>query len=151
MTLLLSILSRARLEIPQKTTNLHDVILILVYTSNYKMSLKLEPRFFQLKNKRKSGFQIESIADHILRLKGQKVPMVVVGNKSDLSPSQRVVPASEGKALAQRLHCDFYESSAKLNENVSEVFFDVLRQIRQAGGGGKVGEKKDRRGCCTVL
>ncbi|KAJ1366057.1 hypothetical protein KIN20_026638 [Parelaphostrongylus tenuis] len=46
-----------------------------------------------------------------------KIPMVVVGNKTDL---QRVVPESASRELGKRFGCSFYESSAKLNENVAE-------------------------------
>lgn len=96
--------------------------------------------------------QIESIADHIFRIKGQNPPMVLIGNKSDLSATQRRVQTAEGKTLAQKLNCAFYESSAKLNENVTEIFFDVVRQIRQAsGGGGKAATKKKGNNCCALL
>ncbi|KHJ78237.1 hypothetical protein OESDEN_22143 [Oesophagostomum dentatum] len=57
--------------------------------------------------------------------------MVLVGNKTDL---QRAVPTSVGKELSRQFGCSFYEASAKLNENVAEVFTDCVRQISRAGG-----------------
>ncbi|CAJ0569781.1 unnamed protein product, partial [Mesorhabditis spiculigera] len=63
----------------------------------------------------------------IMHLKqGQQVPMVVVGNKSDLH-GQRVIPTEHGRHVAREWGCSFYEASAKLNHNVSEIFTDKMR------------------------
>ncbi|CAJ0936327.1 unnamed protein product, partial [Mesorhabditis belari] len=61
---------------------------------------------------------------------GQTVPMVIVGNKSDLH-TQRAIPTDHGKNLAREWGCSFYEASAKLNHNVQEIFTDVCRQIER--------------------
>lgn len=42
------------------------------------------------------------------------VPMVLVGNKSDLPDSQREVTYAEGKEVATKIGCPFFESSAKV-------------------------------------
>merc|ERR1711981_365333 len=47
--------------------------------------------------------------DHILQVKGkEEVPLVLIGSKCDLE-SSRVVDASEGKELAQKWGCPFFE------------------------------------------
>ena len=44
-----------------------------------------------------------------------------VGSKCDLE-GRRMVPKSEGIALASRLGCPFFEVSAKTGHNVDEAF-----------------------------
>jgi hypothetical protein len=58
---------------------------------------------------------------------------VLVGNKSDMDESKRAVAYSRGQALADEFKMQFFETSAKSNTNVDEVF--------QVGGGvgGRVG------------
>lgn len=60
-----------------------------------------------------------------------KVPnikKVVVANKVDLD-SNRVINPQEGMELAKRIEASFYETSAKLNYNISEIFTDISRQM----------------------
>ncbi|EYC20966.1 hypothetical protein Y032_0020g158 [Ancylostoma ceylanicum] len=111
--------------------------------------------------------ELKEIRDAIVRLKqNANVPMVVVGNKTDL---QRAVPASAGRDLSKQFGCSFYEASAKLNENVAEVFTDCVRQISRTGGYThtkrtlRLGKKTSPRdvsvksktgrkgGCCRVM
>lgn len=47
---------------------------------------------------------------------------VLVGNKSDMDESKRAVPFSRGQALADEFKMQFFETSAKNNTNVDEVF-----------------------------
>ncbi|CAL8073157.1 unnamed protein product [Calicophoron daubneyi] len=55
-----------------------------------------------------------------------KVPVMLVGNKSDEEES-REVSTNLGKALAQKWKCGFMETSAKTNQNVKELFQELLR------------------------
>lgn len=70
------------------------------------------------------------------------VPIVVVGNKSDLH-IQRQVTAEEGKALTQQWNCAWTEASARHNENVAKAFELMIDQVEKAQnpsappGGGK--------------
>lgn len=50
------------------------------------------------------------------------VPMVIVGNKSDLRSVQRQVSVEEGKKFAEEFKCVSVETSAKLNDNVDKCF-----------------------------
>lgn len=52
-----------------------------------------------------------------------------MGNKSDVSDSERQVSKSEGEALAKRYGVQFMESSAKDNLNISEIFNILGNQI----------------------
>lgn len=57
------------------------------------------------------------------------VVKVLVGNKSDMDESKRAVPYSRGQALADEFRMQFFETSAKNNTNVDEVFQSVARDI----------------------
>jgi GTPase KRas protein len=68
----------------------------------------------------------------ILRVKDKDwVPMVLVGNKSDME-DQRQVTTQEGEERAKKYRCPFFETSAKLNSNIQEAFFTLVREIRKA-------------------
>lgn len=64
---------------------------------------------------------------------GAGLPIVIIGNKRDL-PHEREVMPEEGQRLAQRLGCEFYETSAKTGYNVDNAFKSVVRGIRAAKG-----------------
>ena len=57
------------------------------------------------------------------------VPILLVGNKTDLAHS-REVSTSEGRALAARLDMHFLETSAKTAVGVQEAFWVVASQIK---------------------
>ncbi|KAK8478346.1 hypothetical protein V6N13_144552 [Hibiscus sabdariffa] len=59
------------------------------------------------------------------------VNKILVGNKADMDESKRAVPTSRGQALADEYGIKFFETSAKTNLNVEEVFFSMARDIKQ--------------------
>jgi len=98
---------------------------------------------------RSSFEELVSFKDQILRVKeSDKVPMVVVGNKSDLE-SERQVSSQEGMDLARGFGAPFFETSAKTRVNVEESFYQLVREIRKSfggGGGGVKSETKKKKG-----
>ncbi|KAH9958593.1 ras protein [Russula dissimulans] len=73
---------------------------------------------------------IEAYHQQILRVKdSESVPIVVVGNKSDLEFERRVNTV-EGERIASELGCRFVETSAKLCTNVHETFIGLVCEIR---------------------
>ncbi|ROV91409.1 hypothetical protein VSDG_07202 [Cytospora chrysosperma] len=60
------------------------------------------------------------------------VPVVIVGNKSDLRPEQRQVSTDDGKKLCEKYNCAWTEASARYNENVSKGFELLIGQIEKA-------------------
>ncbi|UJR20889.1 hypothetical protein I4U23_023998 [Adineta vaga] len=74
------------------------------------------------------------IKDQIMRVKdiGSDIPLVLVGNKCDLE-DERAVGKHQGESLARSFGCTFLETSAKLEVNVNEIFFDLIRQINRKG------------------
>ncbi|XP_039069070.1 ras-related protein RABE1c-like [Hibiscus syriacus] len=59
------------------------------------------------------------------------VNKILVGNKADMDESKRAVPTSKGQALADEYGIQFFETSAKTNLNVEEVFFSIARDIKK--------------------
>jgi len=86
----------------------------------------------------------------ILRIKeeNQDIPIVLVANKCDLEP-ERVITTDEGKMLAQKFGCPYIEASAKINKNVNETFFELVRLINhwREKNPEKSPAKKKKKGC----
>lgn len=87
---------------------------------------------------------VQVIREKILNHLGVEwVPIIIVGNKSDLRPEQRQVTAEDGKKLAEKYQCAWTEASARYNENVSKAFELLIGQIEkqqnpnEAPAGGK--------------
>lgn len=57
------------------------------------------------------------------------VVIILVGNKCDLSKT-RAVTTDEAKALAESYNIDFYETSAKDNVNIEEIFTKMASDIK---------------------
>jgi len=78
---------------------------------------------------RKSFSEVTEFRDRTLRVKdAERVPMVLVGNKSDLK-SQRVVTIEEGEELAKKLGVPFLETSAQSGEHCEEIFYNIAREV----------------------
>ena len=74
-----------------------------------------------------------------------QVPMILVGNKCDLE-DERVVGKEQGQNLARQwCNCAFLESSAKSKIDVSEIFYELARQINRKTPAGKKKPKKKSR------
>ncbi|KXJ92884.1 rheb small monomeric GTPase [Microdochium bolleyi] len=87
---------------------------------------------------------VQVIRDKILNHLGTDwVPIVIVGNKSDLRPEQRQVSQDDGRKLAEKINCGWTEASARYNENVGKAFELLIAQIEksqnpnEAPAGGK--------------
>jgi len=84
--------------------------------------------------------------DQILKMKNApEVPIILVGNKSDLE-DERAVTTDEGKELAAKWNCGFLEASAKSNTNVPEIFFELVQRVnkwRSSNPDGKKTAKKN--------
>jgi Ras-related protein Rab-35 len=90
----------------------------------------------------------------------ENVGRILVGNKID-DPEKKVVPKDEAQHFADQIGIQLYETSAKDNINIEEVFHAitrlVLQQRKQSApqdtshgekvvvGGGRTQKKK---GCC---
>ena len=74
--------------------------------------------------------ELAELREQIVHVKNdQNVPIVLVGNKSDLEDERRVT-RSRAFAISQAWgNVPYYETSARRRMNVTEVFVDVCRQI----------------------
>ncbi|KAK5654357.1 hypothetical protein OQA88_7266 [Cercophora sp. LCS_1] len=73
--------------------------------------------------------ELVTLREEILRIKDdEKVPVVIVGNKADLT-DQRQVDRARAFSLSQRWQAPYYEASARTRTNVDEVFIDLCRQM----------------------
>lgn len=74
-----------------------------------------------------------------------RIPIVIVANKRDLY-NAREVSTDEGRMLALRMGCEFFEASAKQNANVEQAFKAVVRGIKgyKAGTSGRPAGSSDR-------
>ncbi|ONH69109.1 Ras-like protein 1 [Cyberlindnera fabianii] len=79
---------------------------------------------------RESFNELSTFYQQILRVKDtDSVPILLVGNKSDLA-QERAVSFEEGEKLAKQFNCEFLETSAKQGINVDQAFHDLVRTIR---------------------
>lgn len=74
--------------------------------------------------------ELYDLRDQIIRFKDDNnVPLVIVGNKSDLE-EDRVVSRARAFQISQLWgNAPYYETSARRRANVDEVFVDLCRQI----------------------
>lgn len=92
----------------------------------------------------KSFEVIQIIYEKLLDVMGKAyVPVVLVGNKTDLH-QERAVSTEEGRKLAECWKAQFLETSAKQNESVADIFHLLLQQIERDNG--NTGEKSS----CTI-
>eukprot|EP00658_Telonema_sp_P-2_P013245 TRINITY_DN15012_c0_g1_i2.p1 TRINITY_DN15012_c0_g1~~TRINITY_DN15012_c0_g1_i2.p1 ORF type:complete len:177 (+),score=15.79 TRINITY_DN15012_c0_g1_i2:169-699(+) len=56
--------------------------------------------------------------------------IMLVGNKSDVDISDRVVSAEDGRKLANQFNIPFFETSAKTGSNVDDVFLRMISGIK---------------------
>lgn len=83
-------------------------------------------------NSRNSLEELQVFYEQIQRVKDtDNVPVLVVGNKSDLE-IERQVSFEEGAAFAKSLRCPFLETSAKQRINVEEAFYGLVRTIKSS-------------------
>lgn len=119
--------------------------------------------------------ELHELRDQIVRIKDDSnIPLVIVGNKSDLE-EDRAVSRSRAFSVSQSWNnAPYYETSARRRANVDEAFVDLCRQIirkdvatRQVremerglprekgragrGGVGKRPKKKKWKGDCNIL
>ena len=83
--------------------------------------------------------ELFELREQIIRVKDDpNVPIVLVGNKSDLE-DDRAIPRARAFQLAQQWgNVPYFEASARRRANVNECFMALTRQIMaRVGGGGQ--------------
>eukprot|EP00049_Salpingoeca_infusionum_P001145 m.45570 g.45570 ORF g.45570 m.45570 type:complete len:197 (+) comp10888_c0_seq1:43-633(+) len=100
---------------------------------------------------------VDDFREQILRVhdsEGDNIPIVLVGNKSDLT-AERQVQTDEAMAKAQQWGIPYIETSAKLNTNVDQAFESLARAIRDkkgvSGEAPKRRRPKKKKGGCSLV
>ncbi|KAH7102858.1 small GTPase superfamily [Auriculariales sp. MPI-PUGE-AT-0066] len=98
--------------------------------------------------------EVRKLRDQIHRIKGgeqARIPIVIVGTKSDLADEREVRRSAIAK-LSAEWHLPFYETSAKRNQNVDETFDELFRQmyVRYPGAGPARQHTKRSSAQCIV-
>jgi len=93
----------------------------------------------------------QKLRTSILRMKAetQDFPIVLVGNKKDLTAERQVSP-EEGKQLADKYKVPFIETSAKTNENVAEGFHQLVREIIKFRQVHPIKKNKEKKKCIIL-
>lgn len=66
--------------------------------------------------------ELEGLRQEIIRIKDdENIPMVIVGNKSDLEET-RAVPRAKAFGMSQRWGAPYYETSARTRSKFSSFF-----------------------------
>lgn len=98
--------------------------------------------------------EITVFKEKILRAKEMdKVPMVLIGNKCDLT-EEREVSEAQGRELAEEMGCPFMETSAKNKINNEECFFQSVREIIKMDNEEKEASGTKKKGVafkCMIL
>ena len=96
--------------------------------------------------------ELSELRDQLVNLKDDtNVPIVLVGNNSDLEEDRAVSRASAFAVSSGWGNVPYYEASARTRQNVTEVFVDVCRQIMHKdlqngrGVGAHGGEERSSR------
>ena len=72
----------------------------------------------------------------------EKLPIILVGNKCDLSDNKRKISLKEGQDKANEFQIPFYETSCKDGINIKEVFEKLVDDIIEKGNKNIRGEFK---------
>jgi len=98
---------------------------------------------------------------HEIEQNCDSVNRILVGNKDD-SPEKKVVETSDAQDFAKQIKVALYETSAKDNKNVEEMFTEITKQVLntkktslsvQAGNQDRIKIEKNKKkkkssGCC---
>ncbi|KAG6817183.1 hypothetical protein H0H87_011885 [Tephrocybe sp. NHM501043] len=94
--------------------------------------------------------EVDNLRKQIYRIKGSdNVPIVVVGTKLDLV-SEREVQRTTISTLANRWALPFYETSAKKNWHIQDVFEDLVKQMRKMYPQETIKQRK-KSPICTIM
>lgn len=75
--------------------------------------------------------EISTFYNQIMRVKGETahfVPMILVGNKNDLTNERQVSP-EEAIHMAKKLNCAYIETSAKTGLHVNDAFHGLVKMV----------------------
>ncbi|RWS13290.1 hypothetical protein B4U79_02467, partial [Dinothrombium tinctorium] len=82
-----------------------------------------------------SFHEMVSLWQTVTNIRGPNVPIVIVGNKCDLTDCRQVSTKTINETREELLNnCPYFETSAKQNLNVINLFVELLQRARQQTG-----------------
>ncbi|CAH1255488.1 DIRAS2 [Branchiostoma lanceolatum] len=82
----------------------------------------------------------------VVNVKGtENIPLVMVGNKSDLAVDREVQKDEAVTAAREEWRCPFLETSAKYNRNVYDIFLALLNSIEACENRDSNKQKTEKR------
>ncbi|KAF9897619.1 Ras- protein Rap-1b [Lobosporangium transversale] len=94
--------------------------------------------------------ELTELHKQILRVKDSTtVPIVLVGNKCDLESDRRVAREKGDQLSARWGPTPYFETSARERTNVDEVFYELVRRIKEQNPSR--GDKGKRSKKCKIL
>jgi small GTP-binding protein len=156
----------------QKVVNRENMILSLEIwdTAGQERYHSLSPLFYR---DAESGIVVFDVTDRdsfakaakwlseLKQERGESVFVIIAGNKTDME-EKRVVTQKEGEELAAEHRAQYFETSAKSNQNIQEMFQAICDEIaaRALANPGKpeapkslkntltIGDPEPKQGCC---
>ncbi|XP_075156950.1 RAS oncogene family member Rab21 [Haematobia irritans] len=74
--------------------------------------------------------KVKNWVKELKRMLGSEIILTIAGNKIDLE-DQRTVPEDDAIAYAESVGAHYFETSAKNNENIDELFMELTRLMVQ--------------------
>lgn len=81
---------------------------------------------------RQSLLGVDKWLDQLLSVAEPGLHAVLVGNKCDVLPPERVVSPEEAQHFAATRHMQYVETSAKTGQNVEDAFHSVIATVHRA-------------------
>ncbi|KAH9874148.1 hypothetical protein IAQ61_004777 [Plenodomus lingam] len=106
-------------------------MMILLLTNNRELYMKTGQGFLLVFSitSQSSFYELAELREQISRIKeDDNVPMVLIGNKSDLE-DDRAISRPRAFAVSREWNIPYFETSARRRANVDEAFVDLCRQI----------------------
>ncbi|VDH99268.1 Hypothetical predicted protein [Mytilus galloprovincialis] len=104
------------------------------YSINYYATMDATIIIYDISNQE----SLENVTDicerwEIYSSRKTKPVAILVGNKSDM---KREINKEDVEIFAEKKHIPHIETSAKLNENVTDMFMSVIKRLTENGGDG---------------
>uniref|UniRef100_K3X866 Uncharacterized protein n=1 Tax=Globisporangium ultimum (strain ATCC 200006 / CBS 805.95 / DAOM BR144) TaxID=431595 RepID=K3X866_GLOUD len=81
---------------------------------------------------RQSLLGVEKWLEQLLNVAEPGLHAILVGNKCDIAPPERVVSTEEAEQFANAHHMQYIETSAKTGHNAEEAFHTVIASVHRA-------------------
>ena len=95
--------------------------ILLLYSVSCRQTFEKIPHFLSLIEEARKGKERERERD---------LPVILIGNKCDVDQKEREVWRREGEEMARVFGISFFfETSAKTNENVEQVFVSLVQMV----------------------